>query len=71
MIVTSSDEGVQLPFVIVQRNITEVPTGKPVIVDTGDPGLVIVAVPDITLHAPLPVTGTFPANAAVVVLHTC
>src|SRR5690606_35641131 len=53
----SSKLGVHPPLLIVQRNVAVVPTGTPVIVVVGDVGLVMFAVPDTTVHMPVPTTG--------------
>lgn len=45
------------------------PTDNPVTPEVGEDGVVTVAVPPMTVHAPVPVRGVFPANVAVV-LHT-
>jgi hypothetical protein len=60
---------VHVPFAIVHLNVAEVPTGTPVIPDVADVGVVIVAVPIITLHVPVPVTGEFPARVKLPLLH--
>jgi hypothetical protein len=62
--ITSSKEGAQVPFVIVQRKIFE-PTPRPVIGVVGDVGEEIVPVPEISVHVPVPVTGVFPAMVVV------
>ena len=66
--ITSSVD-VQAPFVIVHLSVALVPTGTPVIVEVGDEGVVIVAVPVTTLHAPVPVTGALPASVKFPLLH--
>lgn len=68
VITTSSEEEGQNPLAIVQRNVTDVPATKPVIVVVGDDGVVIVAVPDTTVQVPLPVVDVFPSNAYEVAL---
>ena len=68
LISTSSVLAVQLPLLIVQRNVA-VPAVKPVTPDVAEDGVVIVAVPLTTLQLPVPTDGTFPANVAIVVLH--
>lgn len=60
---------VQAPLVMVHLKVALVPTTNPVTPDTGSDGVVIVAVPDTTLHAPIPVTAVFPAKVVVVTLH--
>ena len=42
------------------------PTPNPVTVDVGDPGVVIVPAPLISVHVPVPDDGAFPANVAEV-----
>ncbi len=54
---------------IVQRKVALAPTVKPVTPDNGSVGVVIVAVPDTTLHTPVPDVAVFAANVAVVTLH--
>ena len=54
---TVSFEAVQLPLLIVHTNDTDEPADIPVTVLVGDVGVVTVAVPDITLHAPVPKAG--------------
>jgi hypothetical protein len=64
MVIVSRDGG-QEAFVIVQTNVF-VPTDNPVTADVGEPGVVTVADPAITVHAPVPTVGGFAANVAVV-----
>lgn len=64
LIVTSSLAGVQGGLETVQRITTLVPDGIAVIVDVALLTFVIVAVPDTTLHVPVPAVGVLPANVA-------
>ena len=50
---------------MVQRKVAELPTIKPVTVEVGELGVVIVAVPLTTVQVPIPKAGVFPANVAV------
>jgi hypothetical protein len=61
VIVKSSVDDTQGAFAIVHLNTTE-PTDKPVNVDVGDEELLIVAVPEIILHEPVPTTGVLAAS---------
>ena len=63
VIVTSSKDGGQVPFEIVQRN-TFAPTPNPVTPDAGEFGDVIVPFPEISVQVPVPVDGVFPASVA-------
>ena len=69
VITTSSVDAPQAGLEMLQRKVTEVPTVKPVTVEVGDPGVVIVPVPDTTLHDPVPITGVLPASVVDVTLH--
>ena len=62
---TSSVDGAQTPFEIVQRKVFT-PTLKPVTPDVGEAGVVTVAPPTMTVHAPVPTIGVFPASVATV-----
>ncbi len=62
--VTSSKEGVQEPLEIVHLNVF-VPTVKPVTPELNKVGEVTVAPPAITVQAPVPTNGLFPAKVAV------
>src|SRR5713101_8017058 len=62
--VTVSFEAGHVAFVIVQTNVLA-PTDNPVTPDVGEPGVVTVALPAITVHAPAPTVGAFPAKVAV------
>ena len=68
-ITTSSVLAVQPPLLIVHLKVTLVPTTIPVTPLVDKVGVVTVAVPLITVQAPVPVVGVLPANVAVVVLH--
>jgi len=65
IIVTSSLEGEQTPFEIVQRKVF-IPTLNPVTPEVGEVGVVIVAPPVMTVHTPVPIRGVFPASVAIV-----
>lgn len=66
---TTSSVDEQVPFVIVQRKVAEVPAVTAVIPEVGDEGEVIVAVPLTTLHAPVPVVAVLPASVKEPLLH--
>jgi hypothetical protein len=66
VITTSSKVAAQGELDIVQRKVTVPAATKPVTPEVGEPGLVIVAVPETTVHNPVPVTGVLPAKVAVV-----
>lgn len=66
VITTSSVEAVQGAFEIVHRSTAVPGTDKPVTPEMGEPGVVIVAAPETTDHVPVPITGVFAANVAVV-----
>jgi hypothetical protein len=61
VIVTSSDDGGHVPFEMVQRK-TFAPTPNAVTPELGEPGDVIVPVPETSVHVPVPVVGVFPAS---------
>jgi hypothetical protein len=65
---TTSSEDVQVPFVIVQRSVAGVPAVTPVTPDVAEDGVVIVAVPLTTLHAPVPEVAVLPASVKDVLL---
>jgi hypothetical protein len=64
VMVTSSVEAGQTGLAMVQRKTTE-PTAKPLIAELGLEGVAIVAVPDTTDHAPVPMAGMLPARVVV------
>ena len=68
VISTSSVDVPQPPFVTVHLNVAVAPIVKPVKPEVGEEGVVIVAIPDTTLHVPVPLVGLFPASVAVVEL---
>lgn len=61
---TESTEAAQAPFEIVQINVFT-PTPIPVIPEVGDAGVVIVPVPETSVHIPVPIVATFPASVPV------
>ena len=67
--VTSSVDAAQPPLLMVHLKVTLDPTVIPVTVELAEPGVVIVAVPAVTLQVPVPVAGTLPARVALVTLH--
>ena len=56
--------GVQVPLLIVQLNVFT-PVVNPVTPDVGEPGVVTVAVPAVTVQTPVPIIGVFAASVAV------
>ena len=68
-ITTSSEEAVQGRLEMVQRKVDELPIVKPVTPDVREVGLVTCAVPEITVHKPVPTVGLFAASVVVVLLH--
>ena len=56
-------------MLMVHLNVALAPTVSPVIVVVGLLAVVIVAVPDTTVHVPVPVVGVLAAIVAVVTLH--
>ena len=69
VITTSSVEAAQGAFVIVQRRVAVPLMANPVTPEVGEFGEVIVAVPETTLHVPVPTAGVLPANVVVVTPH--
>ena len=64
-----SDVLPQVPFVTVQVKVAVVPEAIPVMVVVGDVAFVIVALPDATLHNPVPTAGAVAFITNVLVLH--
>jgi hypothetical protein len=60
--ITSSVVAVHTPLEIVHLNVALAPAATPVIPETGEDGVVIVAVPLTMLHKPVPLIGVLPAN---------
>lgn len=69
IILILSTEVEQVPLVIVHANVAESPITKPVTPLVGDVGEVMVAVPDTSVHVPVPTVGVFPVTTVDVVLH--
>ncbi len=65
----SSVDGVQLLLLIVQRRVAELPEDNPVIVVVAEVGDVIVAVPLMRDHKPVPTVGLFAAMVNDPLLH--
>jgi hypothetical protein len=66
---TSSVDAVQVPLLIVQRRVALEPAGTPVTPEVADDDVVIVAVPLVTVQAPVPVVGLLPASVNEPSLH--
>ena len=62
--VIASVLGGQVPLLIVHTKVFT-PVVKPVTPDVGDVGVVTVAVPAVTVHAPVPTVGALAASVAV------
>ena len=62
--VIASVLGGQVPLLIVHTNVFT-PVVKPVTPDVGLVGVVTVAVPAVTVQAPVPTVGILPASVAV------
>ncbi len=69
LIVTLSMDAVHGLLLMVHLNTTLDPTVIPVNVDAGSFSVVMVAVPDTMLQAPVPTAGMFAANVVLVTLH--
>ena len=70
LITTSSKvEPQTTPLLIVQRKVAVVPAGTPVTVVVALAGVVIVAVPDCSVHMPVPGAAALPAITKLPVLH--
>jgi hypothetical protein len=70
LMITSSKDAVQAPLLIVHRKVDEKPTDNPVIPEVAEAGVVITAEPELTVHKPVPIPATLPANVAEVTLHS-
>ena len=66
----SSVEGEQDAAVIVQRRVAVAPGTKPVTVVVAELGVVMVAIPEVKVHNPLPVMAVLPARLVLVKLHS-
>ena len=62
---TVSFDAAQVPFEIVQTKLFA-PTDSPVTPEVGELGVVTVALPAMTVHAPVPTAGVFPPSVAIV-----
>ena len=58
-----------VPLLIVQVKVALVPAVIPVTPEVAEAGVVIVAVPLVTVHNPVPVLAVFPAKVKAAVLH--
>ncbi len=67
--VTSSVDTAQAPLLMVHLKVALAPTTIPVTVEVGLDGVLTVAVPDVTVHVPVPVAGALPARVLLVTLH--
>ena len=62
-------DAVHVPLLIVQVNVALVPAVTPVTPEVAEAGVVIVAVPLVTVHKPVPMLAVFPARVKADVLH--
>jgi hypothetical protein len=69
VIVTELEDDGQNPLEIVHSKVAEPPMDKPVTSDVGSDASVIVALPEVTDHIPVPTVGVFPVKVVVVTLH--
>ena len=69
VITTSSTEDAQAGLAIVHLNVTLDPIVKPVTPELAEDGVLIVAVPAVTLQLPVPTAGVLPDKVATVTLH--
>ena len=69
LMVMSSVELVHAPLEMVQRSVADVPTTRAVTAEEAEAVVVMDAVPETRVHAPVPTEGVFPARVAVVMLH--
>ena len=65
----TSSKALQSPLVTVHLTVAVVPATSPVTVVVGEPGVVIVAVPLISVHKPVPGDGALWVIVKFVVLH--
>src|ERR1035437_4007677 len=61
-------DGAQVPLEIVQCRVEVAPMVKPVTPELNAAGVVTTAVPAVTVHKPVPLTGLLPARVATVTL---
>ena len=66
---TSSKLSLQTPLLIVQRKVALLPSGTPVTPLLALAGVVIVAVPLVNVHTPVPLAGALPANVKAPLAH--
>ena len=69
MVIITSSNVLQLPFVIVHRKVALLPAASPVTVLVFDVGVVIVTAPLTILHKPVPVVAAVPAKVKLPLLH--
>jgi len=69
LVSVTSSKVLQVPLTIVQRNTAGVLASTPVTVDVSEFGLMIVAVPLIKVHVPVPTDAALPAKVKLVLLH--
>ena len=65
----TSSKSLQVPLVMVQRRTAVLLVGTPVTPDVGELGVVIVAVPLISVQVPVPEVGLLPAKVKMPLLH--
>ena len=69
LVKTTSSVEVHEPLVMVHRSVALEPAGTPVTPEVAEEDEVIVAVPLVTLQAPVPVEGVLPASVNEPLLH--
>ena len=67
--ITVSVDAVHGLLLMVHTNVTVVPATKPVTPDVGELGVVMVAVPNATVHKPVPKAGVLADKVVVPELH--